>query len=255
MRLLRRLTITALVIYIAVCGVMYFAQDHLLYFPQPEVDRPSARALHLKSGDAVVKVWELHPSAGPALLYFGGNGDDVGAYVGDFDAQFPGYAIYLVNYRGYGGSTGYPSEAGLITDAQAVYDWVHPHHDRIVVMGRSLGTGIATALASTRAVTKLVLATPYDSVANVAADRFPWLPVRLLIKDRYDSTVRIGKVVAPVLVLVAQRDEVIARSRTDALVAAIPLASRHSIVIPAATHADIVTLPAYWSSVKAFLAP
>jgi pimeloyl-ACP methyl ester carboxylesterase len=160
----------------------------------------------------------------------------------------------LVNYRGYGGSTGQPRETALISDAENVYDWVAARHSRIVAMGRSLGTGVATALASRRPVAGLVLVTPYDSVANVASDRYPWLPVRLLIKDPYDSAARMGQIKAPVLVLVAGHDESILRPRTDALVAAISPGLAHVVVIPTATHNDIQDFPAYWPTLEAFLA-
>lgn len=245
--------VTALLGYLAVCGFMYFEQDRLLYFPSAEVDRPGAHALRLKSGDAIIKVWELHASAGPGLIYFGGQGDDVGADLNDFAVAFPDRALYLVNYRGYGGSTGQPREAELVADAQIVYDWVAARHDHVVAMGRSLGTGVATALASRRPVAGLVLVTPYDSIANVASDRYPWLPVRLLIKDPYDSVARIRQVKAPVLVLVAGHDESILRPRTDALVASIPSGSGRVVVIPAATHNDIQIFPAYWPSLQSFM--
>ena len=245
--------VTALLGYLAACGFMYFAQDRLLYFPSPEVNRPGAHALRLKSGDAMIKVWELHPGAGPGLVYFGGQGDDVGADLSEFDAAFPDCALYLVNYRGYGGSTGQPREADLITDAETVYDWVAAHHGHVVAMGRSLGTGVATALASRRPVAGLVLVTPYDSIANVASDRYPWLPVRLLIKDSYDSVTRIRQVKAPVLVLVAGHDQSILKPRTDALIAAIPGGSAHTVVIPAAGHNDIQDFPAYWPSLQGFM--
>jgi len=241
--------------YVALCGFMYFDQDRLLYFPSGEVDRAGYHALRLKSGAVTLKVWELHPDAGPGLVYFGGNGEDVGGNLQEFDAAFPDRAVYLVNYRGYGGSTGEPREVGLIGDAETVYDWVAARHSRIVAMGRSLGTGIATALASRRPAAGLVLVTPYDSVANVARGRYPWLPVRLLIKDPYDSVARIGEVKAPVLVLVAERDESILRPRSDALIAAIPTGLGHVVVIPSAHHNDIENFPAYWPSLKAFLAP
>ena len=249
-----RLGFTALIIYIGLCAFMYFAQDRLLYFPSPEHDQPGFHALRLESGDATVKVWELHPDAGPAMIYFGGQGDDVGFNLGDFDTAFPDRAIYLVNYRGYGGSTGVPREAALIADAETVYDWVAARHSRIVAMGRSLGTGVATALASRRPVAGLVLVTPYDSIANVASDRYPWLPVRLLIKDSYDSAARIGQVKAPVLVLIAGDDSSISRPRTDALVAAIAPKLAHIVVISKATHNDIQDSPAYWPALQGFLA-
>ncbi len=246
--------VIAVVIYALSCAAMYFAQDRLLYFPSPEVDRPGARALHLRSGTATVKVWELHGGARPALIYFGGNGEDVGFNIPELDQHFPHRAFYLVNYRGYGGSTGVPREGALIADAEAVYDWVRARHDSIMVMGRSLGTGVATALATRRPVNGVVLVTPYDSVANVGAGRYPWLPVRWLIKDPYDSVPRMRQVRAPVLVLVAGQDESIPRARSDALIAAIPPGLGHTVIVPEADHNDIETFPGYWASLEAFLA-
>ena len=245
--------LVALAIYSALCLLMYLAQDRLLYFPTPEIDHAGAQVLRVQRGDVTIKVWALHPDARPALLYFGGNGEDVGANLHDFARAFPDRAIFLVNYRGYGGSTGRPSESALIGDAEAIYDQLAAQHDRIVVMGRSLGTGVATALASSRPVAGLVLVTPFDSIANVGAGRYPWLPVRWLIKDPYDSASRIGKVRAPVLVLVAEHDESILRPRSDALIAAIPARFGRSVVIASATHNDIETFPAYWPAVKAFV--
>jgi pimeloyl-ACP methyl ester carboxylesterase len=253
MKILLVLGRIAAVTYVALCVLMYFSQRRLLYFPTPEIDRPGVQALRVKCDGAVVKVWELHPDAEPALLYFGGNGEDVGANVHDFAAAFPDRAIYFVNYRGYGGSTGQPREAALISDAKTIYDQLSTKHKRIIVMGRSLGTGVATALASDRAVEGLVLITPFDSIANVGAGRYPWLPVHWLIKDRYDSALRIVNVRAPVLVLVAEHDESILRPRSDALFAAIPAGRGRSVVIAAATHNDIETFPAYWAALKAFV--
>lgn len=253
MKILFVLGLVALAIYIALCALMYLSQDRLLYFPTPDIARPGAQVLRVKRGDVTVKVWELHPIARPALLYFGGNGEDVGANLQSFERAFPDRAIYLVNYRGYGGSTGRPTEAALIGDAEAIYDQLATQHDRIVVMGRSLGTGVATALASSRPVAGLVLVTPFDSIANVGAGRYPWLPVRWLIKDPYDSAARIGKVRAPVLVLIAERDDSILRPRTDALIAAAPTGLVHTVVIPAAGHNDIETFPPYWPALQAFV--
>jgi uncharacterized protein len=243
----------ALVFYAVLCGLLYVTQDKLLYLPTPETTHPEARDLRLKCGDATVKVWELHPNARAALVYFGGNGEDVGANLPDFDAAFPDVAVYLVNYRGYGGSTGSPSEAALTSDAETIYDWIAARHSPVTVIGRSLGSGVAISLASRRPVERLAVITPYDSVANVAADRFSWFPVRWLIRDRYDSLPRIGKVRAPVMVVVAERDEVISRARSDALIAAIPAGIGHVVVIAGATHNNIETFPAYLSSLKAFV--
>ncbi len=245
----------ALAIYLVLCAVMYWSQDRILYFPTPEIDRTGVGVLRVKRADATIKVWVLHPDARTGLLYFGGNGEDVGSNLRDFERAFPDRAIYLVNYRGYGGSTGRPSEAALIGDAAAIYDQLATQHEHIVVMGRSLGTGVATAVASARPVAGVVVVTPYDSIANVGAGRYPWLPVKWLIKDSYDSALRMPKVKAPVLVLVAERDDSILRPRSDALIAAIPAGLGHSVVITAATHNDIETFPAYWTALTGFIGP
>ena len=243
----------AMAVYATACVLVYLNQERLLYYPTPEILRADARALRLRCGDATLKIWELHGEAKPALIYFGGNGEEVGANLPDFDAAFRDRAVYIVNYRGYGGSTGRPSEAALVSDAQIIYDHVAARHSGVAVIGRSLGSGVATALAASRPVERLVLVTPFDSIANVAADHSFWLPVRWLVRDRYDSARRIGGVRAPVLVVVAEHDEVIYRARSDALIAAIASEAR-VLVLPGATHNDVSAFPAYVRALKEFVA-
>ena len=241
-------------LYIVMCGVLYVVQDRLLYFPTPEAHPAGATALFVDSGGTRLKVWQLHGDPRRALLYFGGNAEDVAAKFAEFDAVFPDRAVYLVHYRGYGGSGGTPSEARLIADAEAIFDSLKPRHEQIAVMGRSLGSGVAAALATARPVEKVILVTPYDSLARVAADHFAWAPVRWLVKDSYDSARRMKDVRVPVLVLIAARDDVILRPRSDALVAAIPANLRQVKVFPDATHNDINLQPGYRESMRQFLA-
>lgn len=240
-------------LWLGACAVLYLFQDRMIYFRVPEVDRPGGQAVRIPSGTASIKVWVLHECNEPAVIYFGGNAEDVSANLPAFEALFPDHAVYLVSYRGYGGSTGRPSEKALSQDALAVYDWVVSRHPRIVVMGRSLGTGVATTLAASRPVERLILVTPFDSLANVAAGVLPLFPVRWLLRDRYESVKRIGKVQAPILVLVAENDEVVSRARSDALIAAIPEARLHTELIQNATHNDIDRFPAYRESIQRFL--
>lgn len=241
-------------IYIGLCGLLYAKQDQLLY-PGAANSNPAAfSSFQVKSGPAVVKVWVLHPDAAPALLYFGGNGEDLGADLTEFDKAFPDRALYFMNYRGYGGSTGAPSESALISDAQATFDVVQKTHAKVAVMGRSLGTGVAVALATTRNVEKIVLVTPYDSIASVAAERFRWAPVRWLIKDDYNSVKRISAVRAPVLAVIAEHDESIPRAHSDKLLAAVPIGLRHAVVIENATHNDLGDYQQYLAVVGDFLA-
>ena len=239
--------------YSGLCGLLYFSQDQLLYPGASDSDPNNFHSFRITSGSAVLKIWALNADAGPALLYFGGNGEDLGADLHEFEQAFPGRAVYFMNYRGYGGSTGVPREAALIADAQATYDVIRKTHEKIAVMGRSLGTGVAVALATTRQVEKVVLVTPYDSIASVAAERYPWAPVRWLIKDDYDSVKRMPAVQAPVLVIIAEHDESIPRAHTDALVAAVPKALRHSVVIANGTHNDLGDYQQYLATVRDFL--
>jgi uncharacterized protein len=239
--------------YGLICVLLYLAQDRLLYLPTRDSPHPGVQALRIERGAATLKVWELHGAAQAALIYFGGNAEDVGADIPDFDAAFPERAVYLVNYRGYGGSSGRPSEAALTADAEAVYDLLSARHEPIAVIGRSLGSGVAVALAARRPVERLVLVTPFDSIANVAADHFFWLPVRHLMRDRYDSAGRIGQVRAPTLIVVAERDEVVYRARSDALIAAVSPPLLHTLLVPAATHNDVSFHPVYFQSLREFL--
>ena len=116
-----------------------------------------------------------------------------------------------LSYRGYGGSTGSPSETGLIADAQAAYAFATARvpPERIVVWGESLGTGVAVALASTQRIGRLVLEAPFTSAADVGARVYWFLPVQLLMKDPFRSDERIGKVTVPLLVLHGARDNVV----------------------------------------------
>jgi uncharacterized protein len=243
----------AAALYSLICLLLHLAQDRLLYLPTPDSPHPGARAVRIERGATSLKLWELHGAAQPALIYFGGNAEDVGADIPDFDAAFPERAVYLVNYRGYGGSSGRPSEAALTADAQAIYDSLRARHDPIAVIGRSLGSGVAVALAARRPVERLILVTPFDSIANVAADHFFWLPVRHLMRDRYDSAASIGRVHAPTLLVVAEHDEVVFRPRSDALIAAVSPPLRHTLLVPGATHNDVSFYPVYFRSLREFL--
>jgi uncharacterized protein len=239
--------------YLGVCGLLYAEQGRLLYPGAADSNPAGFESLHVQSGSADLKVWVLHASAEPALLYFGGNGEDLGADLHEFDQAFPDRAVYFMNYRGYGGSTGKPSESALVADAQATFDLIRRTHPKVAVMGRSLGTGVAVALAATREVEKVILVTPYDSVVNVAAERYRWAPVRWLIKDDYDSVKRMAAVRAPVLVVIAEHDESIPRAHSDRLVAAIPEALRHSVVIRNASHNELGDYQEYLAMVEHFL--
>lgn len=243
------------VAYALLCGWMYATQRSQMYFPTPPSTAAHAQAWWIESAAERIKVWEVARSGSSALLYFGGNAEDVAGTVESLRDAVPDRSLYLVNYRGYGGSTGRPTEAGLREDAIAIYDAVRRRHEEVAVIGRSLGSGVAMQLAAARPVDRLVLVTAFDSLANVAAAHFPWLPVRALLKDRYDSAGRAGDVSARVLMVIASNDEVIPRANSDALASALRPGQAEVVIVPGVGHNTLDLSTEYLRSVRRFLAP
>jgi len=236
--MLASILLTLVVLYVLACAGLYRLQRSLLYFPQP-------RGLGLQSlerfeRDGTPLNLTVRPHAGPgAVLYFGGNGEDVSASLATLAAAFPEREIAMLHYRGYGGSGGEPGEDAIAGDAQALFDRVHARHADVVVVGRSLGTGVAMRLASVRPVARLVLVTPYDSILGVAQRRFWMFPVGLLMTDRYESWRYVPAVKAPVLIVAAEHDEVIPAASTERLRARFPAGQARYVVVAGAGHNTI----------------
>lgn len=253
-RIVTTALLAAIIGYAALCVYLHVAQRSLIYFPTPETASADAAALHIQTAGAVLKVWQVLRPGPDAVIYFGGNADDVGAHIVPFSRALPDHSLYFVNYRGYGGSTGTPTEAALFADALSVYDHIRPNHSRIAIVGRSLGSGVAAYLAAERPIDKLVLVTPYDSIARVAQSHYRWFPVFLIVTDRFDSLSRVPRISAPTLVLIAEVDEVIPRARTDALVAAFPPAQVRVKILPGVSHNLEDETRSYLDAIRDFLA-
>ena len=255
MRTLLTFLVVAAVAYLALVAFVYVTQRGQIYFPTAESQHPQAQALWIDSEGERIKVWAVPRPGSRAILYFGGNAEDVAGNVDLFAEAFPDRSLYLVNYRGYGGSSGRPSEAGLSVDALAVFDHVQRERAEIAVMGRSLGSGVAVQLASMRPVERLVLVTAYDSLVDVAREYFRWLPVGLLLRDRYESAARANEIEAPVLIVIAGEDEIISRARSEALAVAFTTPGQVQVeVVPGVGHNTLDGSPAYLDAVRRFLA-
>jgi fermentation-respiration switch protein FrsA (DUF1100 family) len=201
-------------------GLMYIAQRSLMYHPERLRTPPAAAGLSdaqevvldTADGEKVI-VWYVPPKRDlPVVLYFQGNAGALRDRVTRFRALAgDGYGLVALSYRGYGGSTGSPSEAGLIADAQAAYAFAaaRTRPERIVVFGESLGTGVAVALAATYRIGGLMLQAPFTSAAEIGARAYWFLPVQLLMKDPFRSDALIARVAAPLLVLHGARDNVV----------------------------------------------
>jgi len=240
----------ALLIYSCLCIFLYIFQRNLLYFPTPAINHGYSE-ITINSQGEVIKVIVLNPLKQKAIIYFGGNAEAVAYSAKDFKNIFSEYSTYLVNFRGYGGSSGSPTEQGLFADAVAIYDQLSSQHSEIAVVGRSLGSGVASFLASKRNVTKLVLITPFDSIAQVAKYQYPLFPIEMLLADKYDSASYAPLINAPTLVLIATKDRVIPRERSEQLVKL--LEQVHVKLIEQAGHNDISYFPEYSQSMSQFL--
>ena len=240
-------------IYLLLAAFLYAVQRKLIYFPVG-VD-PDFRADEISVDNRGTRLhgWVLNPGRRAAVIYFGGNSEMITHRREFFEDVFRDYSIYLVNYRGYGKSEGSPSEAGMFSDSLAIYDRISEQHDAIIAYGRSLGSGVAVYLASMRSLQKLILLTPYDSVAEIGQKSYPIFPVRYLIKDAFDSASRAGEIETPVLITSAELDREIDLTHTLALKRRFTRAPVDYLMIEGAAHNDIIDFTAYRDAVRNFV--
>lgn len=217
---LKWLLIAVVLGYGGLLALMYVFQRSLLYFPDPKRTPPTLAGLpqahevllHASDGETLI-AWVVAPPSGkPVVVYFHGNAGALDLRAERFrKITADGTGLVALSYRGYGGSTGVPTEAGLIRDAQAAYGHAaarYPGH-RLVLWGESLGTAMAIAVAAEHEVGGLILDAPFTSIADVGAAAYPFVPVRLLLNDRFHSDRWIGRVHAPLLVLHGERDGIV----------------------------------------------
>lgn len=222
MRGLKTFVIVVAGAYLALVAALFFMQRALLYRPNA-ADMEIARAatpgfervtLEAADGERIV-AWSHPPrdDAAPVFIYLHGNAANLAARTTRLRrlAQ-QGWGVLAVSFRGYGGSSGAPSEAGLIADGAAAYAHVRAMGvppERIFLYGESLGTGVAVALAATRDVRGVVLEAPYSSTLDVARAIYWWVPVSLLMRDTFLSDERVKAVRAPLFIMHGDADRVI----------------------------------------------
>jgi pimeloyl-ACP methyl ester carboxylesterase len=241
------LLLVPLVAYLIACVVLYFTQRNYIYVPVPRDAAQASMTLPSDAGDVVVS---FHERAGTkALLYFGGNAEDVSQTVPELAQAFPDRAIYALHYRGYGGSAGEPSEAALVGDAIALFDRANTKHDDIAVVGRSLGSGVAMQVAAARPASRLVLVTPYASLVDVGAAQMPMFPVRWLLRDTFDSAARAPTIAVPTTLVVAGHDAVVPLASTRRLQAAFRPGMARWVDLPGEGHNFGMT-PAYLAALQ-----
>ena len=249
--------------WLAVVVYLYANQRRMLFLPDSERISPqqarlsgvSEEVIPTPDGEQLVAWWAPPQPGKPVILYFHGNGGNLASRAGRMQLfQQAGFGALMLADRGYSGSTGTPSETALVADAMLAFDRLVTRGvpaGRIVVFGESLGTGLAVQVAAGRAAGGLILDSPYTSLVDVAASRLPWIPVRWLMSDRFDSFSAIGTVRAPLLVIHGDQDEVVPYELGARLFAAANEPKR-MLTLPGAGHVTPLR-DGPWPTVRAFV--
>lgn len=260
------MSLAALILVVAVAFplLIFLMQDRLIFHPQPLAEArraeirkrfPAVEEAFLDSEGRKLHAWHVKGAAGaPLVIYFGGNAEEVSWMIDEARARVPEVGWLLVSYPGYGASEGAPSAANISAAALRWHEYamqtVKP--DRIIVFGRSLGSGAAVYLASQRKLDAVILVTPFDSLVDVARRHYPFLPVGLMLRHRFDSFDLAPRITAPLLCLIAARDEVIPSAHGERLFEAWG-GPKSKVLLQEAGHNTTDAHPMFWTSIRAFL--
>jgi fermentation-respiration switch protein FrsA (DUF1100 family) len=237
--------LVALAAYAGLVAFIYASQRAILFPgagsgppPSPQWGKPVA--IKTPDGETLQALYSEAASGRPSVLFFLGNADWVGNYAFLAEALAErGIGLLAISYRGYPGSTGSPSEVGLLTDGLAAFDWLSAQSDgSIVLLGQSLGSGVSVNTAVERPAAAVILISPYLSVLSLAQQQYPFLPVAPLIKDPFRSDLKIGAVKQPKLFIHGRRDAIIPLSSGEALYELAPEPKR-MLIDDASGHNDI----------------
>jgi len=247
----KRLSIILLLIYLASAILLYIKQRDLLYHTTPSLPT-NYPTLTIFNENVKVRVLVLNKGKKDAIVYFGGNGESMVNSADTIAKRFSNFTVYRMEYRGYGKSTGKPTEAGIYSDALKLYDQIQASHGNIIIAGRSLGSAVATYVASKRKVSKLALITPFDSIANIAQEQYPIYPTALLLKDTYNSKSRVSNIKAKTLILVAENDKIVSKARSDALIKAFESSQLQVEIIKNRGHINLTSDKQYIKIIQTF---
>ena len=262
MGILRLLLLVAVLVYAAITLFMYVQQRSFQYFPAHKGTAPQAlglsgvseERLRTPDGETVVLWHAPAPPGQPTVLFLHGNGGEIADRSERFAfLQSQGFGVLFLSYRGYGASTGSISERGLISDALTAYEFLRGKGvapGDIMLLGESLGTGVAIQLAAQRPVGAVALEAPYTATVDIAADIYWWLPVRLLMKDQFRSRDHIAQVKVPLLIQHGDADRLVPVAQGRALFA-MANEPKQLVILPGEGH-DAVFDRGVWEREVAF---
>ncbi len=262
---MKAILVAAIAAYLGVCALLWIMQERLIFLAAGPLPVPTAPPgwriepveIRAADGTRLEGALALPPvEKPPVVLYFGGNAEEATSHLRDAARFYGPRAVLAVNYRGYGQSQGQPGEAALVADALAIHDWAVARGDldgrRVALHGRSLGSGVAVALANARPVKAIVLTSPFDSLVAVARTHYPWAPAGLLLRHRFDSLALAPAMRAPLLAIVATGDTVVPPGHSERLVAAWggPV---QALRLAGRDHNDLALDPLFGPAIAAFL--
>ena len=227
--------------------ILMLSQRHLLYHPTPV----SAGGEYYRIHGVRIHVLSHGREHERAILYFGGNAERLDTTLDHLRPPLEGYALYLPNYRGYGGSEGESTQEHLYADALSLYDSIKAHHPHILIMGRSLGTAMASYVARHRAVDGLILITPFETLRSVAEEKFPYYPIAWMLYDHYDTLSLAPHIHTPTLILIAADDTLIPPHHAHTLAQAIDGAQTQ--ILESTDHSSIHYHPTYYPIIRTFV--
>ena len=242
-----------ILMYLAGGIYLYIFQRDFIYFIQTEI-KHNALVQNIKIDKENIKVIVINPNKNKAILYLPGRSETVAKRIDAFKSNFPEHTVYLLNYRGYGGSSGSPSEKNLFNDANVIYKKIQKEHKNIILIGRSLGTGIAAYLGEKFSFSKIILVTPYDSIMGMAKDKYPFYPISFILKDHYNSLKRVKNIRSRTLVLLASKDETIEAKYSNNLIKAFNPKILTVKTIKDSGHNSIIKKEDYFKEMRLFLA-
>jgi uncharacterized protein len=209
--------------------LLYFGQEKILFYPRPSDPAIESRyrdqSVSFKTDDVELHGW-FFPAGNedqPTLVYYGGNGEELSTSINSL-RELGDYSLVIINYRGYGRSTGRPGEKALKSDALFVLDTLESEGrislSKTIILGRSLGTGVATYVAANRGIQGLILVSPFNSIEAIASDIYFYLPVRWLIRHPFRSIDHVDSIRVSTLIIKAETDRVVPAQYSDALIEA-----------------------------------
>ena len=215
-------TVSSIIIaYIVVIIFVYFYQRNLLYHPsennyQNDTIQFNHQEIFIKVNDEIkLKSWIINKDLKnfKTLVFFHGNAGDLSNRIYKLnELDKLDINILLISWRGFSGNEGYPTEKNLYEDAEAAIKWLNKKkvsNSQIILYGESLGTGVAVEIASKNNFNSIILESPFTSIENSAKIYYPYLPVKFLLKDRYDSISKIKKINSPILIMHGRKDDIV----------------------------------------------